>query len=95
MPAMIVWGAHDRIIPVKHAAVAHDGMPGSRLEVFDDAGHFPQLDDPYRFAETLEDFLDQTQPARLDTSTMRELVLAHNPESAPVLERLKQERPAA
>jgi pimeloyl-ACP methyl ester carboxylesterase len=95
MPAMIVWGAHDRIIPVKHAAVAHEGMPGSRLEVFDDAGHFPQLDDPYRFAETLEDFLDQTQPARLDTSTMRELVLAHNPESAPVLERLKQARPAA
>jgi pimeloyl-ACP methyl ester carboxylesterase len=95
MPAMIVWGAHDRIIPVKHSAAAHEGMPGSRLEIFEDAGHFPQLDDPYRFAETLEEFFEQTEPAKLDTAIMRELVLAHDPESAPVLERLKQARPAA
>jgi pimeloyl-ACP methyl ester carboxylesterase len=88
MPSMIVWGARDRIIPVRHAQLAHDGMPGSRLEIFESSGHFPQLDDPYRFAETLEDFFDTTEPAHLDAEAMRELLVAQAGDSAPVLERL-------
>jgi pimeloyl-ACP methyl ester carboxylesterase len=88
MPSMVMWGARDRIIPVAHAQVAHDGMPGSRLEIFDSAGHFPQLDDPYLFAETLEDFFDTTEPAMLDAETMRDLLVSQAGESAPVLERL-------
>jgi pimeloyl-ACP methyl ester carboxylesterase len=91
MPSLIIWGRRDRIIPVEHAQPAHEGMPGSRLEVFDDAGHFPQLDEPLRFARTLEDFFNSTEPARLDTGMMRELVLGHDPISAVVLERLQRE----
>lgn len=90
MPSMIIWGARDRIIPVEHSQVAHDGMPGSRLEIFEAAGHFPQLDDPYRFAHTLEDFLDETEPAQLDSADMRELLLGQAPGSGPVLERLQR-----
>jgi pimeloyl-ACP methyl ester carboxylesterase len=85
MPSMIIWGARDRIIPVGHAQVAHDGMPDSRLEIFESAGHFPQLDDPHRFAETLEDFFEHTQPARMGPDDMRELLLANNPEPAALL----------
>jgi len=88
MPSMVMWGARDRIIPVAHAQVAHDGMPGSRLEIFDSAGHFPQLDDPYLFAETIEDFFDTTEPASLDAEAMRALLISQAGESAPVLERL-------
>jgi pimeloyl-ACP methyl ester carboxylesterase len=95
MPSMIVWGRRDRIIPVEHAQPAHKGMPGSSLELFDQAGHFPHLDDPLRFARTLEAFLHETRPARLDTGTMRELVLSRDPKSAAVLERLRREHPAA
>ncbi len=95
MPLMIVWGNRDRIIPVEHAQPAHEAMPGSRLELFDDAGHFPHLDDPVRFAWTLERFFDETEPAQLDIDTMRELVLDHDPGSAAVLERLQREHPAA
>jgi hypothetical protein len=91
MPTLIVWGRRDRIIPVKHAQPTHEGMPGSRLELFDTAGHFPQLEDPLRFARTLEDFFDETEPARLDTGMMRELVLGRDPSSAAVLERLRRE----
>jgi pimeloyl-ACP methyl ester carboxylesterase len=90
MPSMIIWGARDRIIPVEHSQVAHDGMPGSRLEIFEAAGHFPQLDDPYRFAHTLEDFFDETEPAQLDSADMRELLLGQAPETGPVLERLQR-----
>jgi pimeloyl-ACP methyl ester carboxylesterase len=95
MPSLIVWGRRDRIIPVEHARPAHDGMPGSRLEIFDDAGHFPHLDDPLRFARVLGSFLAETKPAKLDTEEMRELVLERDPESAKVLKRLKREHAVA
>ncbi len=95
IPSMIIWGARDRIIPVEHAQPAHEGMPGSRLEIFEHAGHFPQLDEPVRFARTLVDFLDQTLPARLDTGAMGELVRDHDPGSAAILKRLRRNHPAA
>ncbi len=96
MPSLIVWGRHDRIIPVEHAQPAHEAMPGSRLELFDEAGHFPHLDDPLRFVRTLEAFFHETEPARLDAATtVRELVLERDPESAAALEHLKREHPSA
>ena len=95
MPSLIVWGRRDRIIPVEHAQPTYDGMPGCRLELFDEAGHFPQLDEPVRFARTLEDFFSETEPAHLDTDMMRELVLGRDPKSAVVLERLQSEHTAA
>lgn len=95
MPTLIVWGRRDKIIPVDHAEPAHEGMPGSQLVLFDDAGHFPHLDDPVRFARTLKVFLDETEPARIEASMMRELVLNRDPKSASVLERLQREHPIA
>jgi pimeloyl-ACP methyl ester carboxylesterase len=95
MPSLIVWGSRDRIIPVEHAQPTHEGMPGSRLELFDGAGHFPHLDDPARFARTVEAFFDETEAARLDTGMMRDLVLARDPKSAAVLERVQREHRVA
>lgn len=54
-----------------------------------------RLDDPLRFAALLDDFIGETEPARLDTGTMRELALTHDPSSAAVLERLAHEHPTA
>jgi pimeloyl-ACP methyl ester carboxylesterase len=95
MPSLIVWGRRDRIIPVSHARPTHKAMPGSRLELFDDAGHFPHLDDPLRFARVLLSFVDETKPAKLDTGEMRDLVLDRDPETARVLKRLRRAHPAA
>ncbi len=95
MPTLIIWGCRDRIIPVEHAQPTHEAMPGSTLELLDDGGHFPHLDHPLRFARTLEAFFLATTPPRLDTDVMRELVLARDPGSATVLERLHREHPAA
>src|SRR5581483_12174737 len=41
LPSLIIWGSRDPLIPVDHASVAHQGLPGSRLEIFENAGHFP------------------------------------------------------
>jgi pimeloyl-ACP methyl ester carboxylesterase len=66
VPFLLIWGALDPIIPLAHGEAAHAQVPDSRLEVFPDAGHFPQLDDPQRFVEVLEDFVDATEPADVD-----------------------------
>jgi pimeloyl-ACP methyl ester carboxylesterase len=71
LPTLIVWGQQDPLIPVRHALEAHERMPGSRLEVFPGAGHFPHLDDPDRFAEVVIDFLRTTRPVRIDAKELR------------------------
>lgn len=57
VPAMIVWGTRDRMIPVEHARNAQREMPDCRVELFEGAGHFPHLDDPERFARVLREFI--------------------------------------
>ena len=79
MPTLLVWGEHDRVLPVRHAHLAHACMPGSRLEVFEDAGHFPHQADPDRFVELLADFIDNTKPAPYEQGHWRDLLLAGRP----------------
>jgi pimeloyl-ACP methyl ester carboxylesterase len=65
LPTLIVWGERDSIIPVEHGVAAHEAMPGSRFEVFPDAGHMPHDADPERFAALLTEFCEATDAARL------------------------------
>jgi pimeloyl-ACP methyl ester carboxylesterase len=76
VPSLILWGDRDRIIPVEHARRAHELMPGSRLEIFEKAGHFLHVEEPVRFAEVLAAFIAETEPARRNASAFRELLLA-------------------
>ena len=62
-PTLIVWGDHDRIIPLAHAYLAHEAIPNSRLEVMEGVGHFPQVEEPVRFVKILRDFLRTTEPS--------------------------------
>jgi pimeloyl-ACP methyl ester carboxylesterase len=78
MPVLIIWGARDPIIPAHHGEDAHRRIPGSRLEVFDDIGHLPQLEAPLRFVVTLEKFLVETEPARVDSEDWNALLQARD-----------------
>ncbi len=71
LPSLIVWGDDDAIIPVGHARLAHAAMPGSRLEIFEEAGHFPHHTHPERFVEVLTQFLAETRAARFDEEAWR------------------------
>ncbi len=62
VPTMLVWGAKDRIIPSWHAVTAQRDIPGSRVEIFNQAGHFPHLTEPERFAQVLAEFMADDQP---------------------------------
>ena len=57
VPTLLVWGRHDHIIPLSHGERAHARMPGSRLEIFEAAGHCPHLDEPDRFAVVVGEFV--------------------------------------
>jgi pimeloyl-ACP methyl ester carboxylesterase len=74
IPFLMVWGEHDSIIPVSHGRAAHAQVPNSRLEVFADSGHFPQLDEPERFLDVLTDFIDSTEPATVDAGRWRQML---------------------
>lgn len=77
VPTLIVWGDRDSLIPVSHGHSAHEAIPGSRLEVFEDVGHFPHCEAPARFVDRLVDFIDSTQPARLSETHRRDLLQRH------------------
>ncbi len=86
LPSLVVWGRRDPLIPVSHATIAHETIPGSELKIFE-AGHFPQLEDPIGFAQTLVDFIEETEPARYnfseaDLDMLRKRMLSHSAELA-------------
>ena len=65
LPTLIVWGERDPIIPAGHGEAAHAAIPGSRLEIFAGAGHFPHREQPVRFVSLVEDFMRSTEPAAM------------------------------
>ena len=71
VPVLIVWGARDQIIPVRHGEDAHRALPGSQLEVFEGVGHLPQLEQPGRFIALFERFLAENEPADFDPEEWR------------------------
>ncbi|MBU3750518.1 MAG: alpha/beta hydrolase [Mycobacterium sp.] len=82
IPVQLIWGDKDAVIPVGHGHLAHTAMPGSRLDIFPNSGHFPHHDDPDRFVELVEDFIDSSPAARYDQESLRELLRRGSTESA-------------
>ncbi len=74
VPVQLVWGDQDVVIPVSHAHMAHAAMPGSRMEIFPGAGHYPHHHDPLRFIDLVEGFIDSTTAASHDHTKLRELL---------------------
>jgi pimeloyl-ACP methyl ester carboxylesterase len=74
VPTLLIWGTADRIIPMRHGRAAVDQIPGSRLVEIPGAGHWPQLDDPDRFAAEIVDFVETTEPHEFDLDHMREML---------------------
>jgi len=80
LPTLIVWGARDTIIPASHALAAHEAIPGSRLAIIEDAGHFPHVETPDEFLEVLLDFIDTTEPARFGPADLQHLLRLRAPD---------------
>jgi pimeloyl-ACP methyl ester carboxylesterase len=77
VPTLIIWGDRDAVIPVEHAHVAHELMPGSRLEVVEGAGHFLPIERPELVDALLRDFMATTKPASVSPKRWQEVLRKH------------------
>ena len=56
VPVLMLWGDRDRLVYHRGAQRVLDAVPGSRLELWHDVGHCPQVEVPERFTELLLSF---------------------------------------
>lgn len=57
IPTLITVGRHDWITPVSCSETIHRLIPNSRLVIFENSGHSPQLEEPERFQAVVREFL--------------------------------------
>jgi pimeloyl-ACP methyl ester carboxylesterase len=57
MPVLIMWGKHDAWIPLSNGESLAEAIPGSKLKVFEDAGHVPMEEIPTETASEYLSFL--------------------------------------
>jgi pimeloyl-ACP methyl ester carboxylesterase len=74
VPVQVIWGKDDQVIPLQHGRTIHAAIPGSRLDVFEKAGHMPWLHHADRFVDVVERFIDSTEPADYDHEALRSLL---------------------
>jgi pimeloyl-ACP methyl ester carboxylesterase len=62
MPALVIWGEHDRMVPRAHGDAYAAGLPGAdSLKIVRGAGHAAPLEQPDATAALLIAFLNNTR----------------------------------
>ena len=59
VPAQLVWGDSDRLIPVAYAARWQAALPNARVDLVADSGHLPHVERPEPTGDALIRFLAQ------------------------------------
>lgn len=57
VPTLIIWGRHDRVVPLANGERLHRAILGSELVVIETAGHIPHEEAPDALRRRLADFL--------------------------------------
>ena len=63
VPILLVWGRHDKAVPLERGQEMHGLLKGARLEIFEQAGHCPHDEQSERFDQLAVDFLSSTATA--------------------------------
>ncbi len=58
VPALIICGAEDKMMPVKFSESLRDGIANSQLHILENAGHMVMLEQPDAVADLLKKFMD-------------------------------------
>jgi pimeloyl-ACP methyl ester carboxylesterase len=58
LPALVVWGDDDKIMPPANAALWHERLPDARLVMVEGCGHLPHVEQAARIARHTLDFLE-------------------------------------
>lgn len=63
VPALIVWGRFDRVVPLKLGELLDNALPNSRLVVVGDCGHIPHEENPEETVNAISEFLTSRRMA--------------------------------
>jgi len=58
VPALLLWGRQDRVVPLSVGESLAEALPRGRLVVLEECGHLPAEELPVESLKALEDFLD-------------------------------------
>lgn len=67
IPALVIWGEHDRYLPASYAARQRDAFPSADIHVLPASGHWPHADAPDTVRRLLTEFLAAELPTTADT----------------------------
>jgi proline iminopeptidase len=56
-PTLLLVGRHDFITPPERVAEIREAVPGSRMIVFEESGHFPWFEEPDAFFRAVREFI--------------------------------------
>ena len=60
MPALIIWGDSDTVIPIREGEYLQSILPDAKLVVMEGVNHIPHLEDREKFIEIVVGFLSNT-----------------------------------
>ena len=61
LPVLLLWGRHDRIVPISQGERLLNAIPGSRLEVIEECGHNPQEEKPDQTFAIIDNFISRNR----------------------------------
>lgn len=56
-PTLLIWGEHDKHVPVAWGELLRDRLPTARLEIMPGVAHLPHYEAPEEFAALVNEFL--------------------------------------
>jgi pimeloyl-ACP methyl ester carboxylesterase len=56
-PALVIWGAENRFVPVRHAERQRESFPSADIQIIENTGHYTHLEAPERVAKLALPFL--------------------------------------
>ena len=63
VPTLVVWGREEKSIPLSTGTRLHEKLPGSRLEILDEAGHCSNIDQAAQFNQLVLGFMARDRNA--------------------------------
>lgn len=64
-PVTVIWGRHDRLAPVEHAASFASAVPQAQVHLLERCGHYPQIELPTQVNEILEGTLEEIRATKV------------------------------
>src|SRR5262249_10224867 len=60
VPTLLLWGAQDHFVTAGYyGAASREAIPGARLEIIENAGHLPHIEQPNAFVDRVRAFLTE------------------------------------